>query len=223
MKYFDEFDEYIEKLLLVQFDASEKIKHNLTKGEVREDFLKEEVNKKFAHICYHKGFIVENEKEYQSGQLDIIITGNDARIRKYGDQSMVDIRDSRIVLEVKSCATTADLKKLDQVDREIKSHSDTPQSIRIGMFCYSYTIQETNKLKKIGFRYDKELDGYFDDISIEKDFPNIDFVLALAGNKSDGEESKDFFLIKDIYSNRFVLKKKEPVSKDFFMLFSNMR
>jgi len=37
MKYFDEFDEYIEKLLLVQFDASEIIKHNLTKGEVRED------------------------------------------------------------------------------------------------------------------------------------------------------------------------------------------
>lgn len=104
MKYFDEFDEYIEKLLLVQFDASEIIKHNLTKGEVREDFLKEEVNKQFAHICYHKGFIVNNEKEYQSGQLDIIITGNDARTRKYGDQSMVDIRDARIVLEVKSCA-----------------------------------------------------------------------------------------------------------------------
>lgn len=201
MKCFDEFDEYIEKLLLVQFEASEIIKHNLTKGEVREDFLKKEVNKQFAHICYHKAFIVDNDKEYQSGQLDIIITGYDARSRKNGDQSMVDIRDSRIVLEVKSCATTADLKKLDQVAREIKSHSDTPQSIRIGMFCYSFTIQEANMLKKFGFRYDKEIDGYFDDISIEKDFPNIDFVLALAGNKSDGEESKDFFSIKDIYSN----------------------
>lgn len=222
MNYFDEFDEYIEKLLLLQFEASEIIKHNLTKGEVREDFLKEEVNKQFAHICYHKGFIVEKQMEYQSGQLDIIITGNGARIRKFGDQSMVDIRDARIVLEVKSCATTTDLKKLDQVAREIKSHSDKPQSIHIGMFCYSYTIQETNMLRKFGYRYDKELDGYFDDISIEKDFPNIDFVLALAGNKSDGEESKDFFLIKDIYSNRFVLKKKEPVSKDFFMLFSNI-
>ncbi len=220
MNYFDEFDEYIEKLLLLQFDASEIIKHNLTKGEVREDFLKEEVNKQFAHICYHKGFIVDNEKEYQSGQLDIIITGNDARIRKYGDQSMVDIRDARIVLEVKSCATTADLSKLDQVAREIKSHSDTPHSIKIGMFCYSYAIQEPNMLKKFGFKYDKELDGYFDDISIENDFNSIDFILALDGNKTEVEDSKDFFLIKDVYSNRFVLKKKEPVSKDFFMLFS---
>lgn len=220
MNYFDEFDEYIEKLLLLQFDASEIIKHNLTKGEVREDFLKEEVNKQFAHICYHKGFIVDNEKEYQSGQLDIIITGNDARIRKYGDQSMVDIRDARIVLEVKSCATTADLRKLDQVAREIKSHSDTPHSIKIGMFCYSYAIQEPNMLKKFGFKYDKELDGYFDDISIENDFNSIDFILALDGNKTEVEDSKDFFLIKDVYSNRFVLKKKEPVSKDFFMLFS---
>lgn len=222
MKYFDEFDEYIEKLLLVQFDASEIIKHNLTKGEVREDFLKEVVNKQFAHICYHKGFIVNNEKEYQSGQLDIIITGNDARIRKYGDQSMVDIHEARLVLEVKSCATTADIRKLDQVSREIKSYSDTPQSIRIGMFCYSYSIQEPNMLKKFGFRYDKDIDGYIDDIRKENDFDNIDFVLAMDGNKSDGEESKDFFLIKDIHSNRFVLKKKEPVSKDFFMLFSNL-
>lgn len=222
MKYFDEFDEYIEKLLMVQFDASEIIKHSLTKGEVREDFLKEEVNKQFAHISYHKGFVVEHEKEYQSGQLDIIITGNKARIRKYGEQSMVDIRDARIVLEVKSCATTADLKKLDQVAMEIKSHSEVPESIRIGMFCYSYTIQEANMLKKFGFRYDKEIDGYFDDISIEKDFSNIDFLLALDRNKLYGGESKDFFLIKDIYSNRFVLKKKEPVSKDFFMLFSNI-
>lgn len=168
-----------------------------------------------------RGFIVDNEKEYQSGQLDIIITVSDARIRKYGDQSMVDIRDARIVLEVKSCATTGDLKRLDQVAMEIKSYSNT-HSIRIGVFFYSYVIQESNMLKKFGFRYDKEIDGYVDDMSIEIDFENIDFILALDGNNEYGEESKDFFLIKDIYSNRFVLKKKEPVSKDFFVLFSNM-
>lgn len=40
------------------------------------------MSKQFAHIYYHKGFIVDNEKEYQSGQLDIIITGHDARARK---------------------------------------------------------------------------------------------------------------------------------------------
>ncbi|KGP78545.1 MULTISPECIES: hypothetical protein [unclassified Paenibacillus] len=222
MKYFDEYDEYIEKLLLVQFGASEIIKHNLTKGEVREDFLKKEVKEQFENICYHKGFIVNNEREYQSGQLDMIITGNNARIRKYGDQSMVDIHDARIILEVKSCTTTSDLKKLDQLAMDIKSYSDTPQSIRVGMFCYSYAIQESNMLKKFGFRYDKEIDGYIDDKSIDKDFEHIDFVLALDGKKEDEQESKDFFLIKDMYSNRFVLKKKEPVSKDFFMLFSTL-
>lgn len=221
MKYFNEFDEYIEKLLLVQFDASEIIKHNLTKGEVREDFLKEEVNKQFAHICYHKGFIVNNEKSYQSGQLDMIITGKDARIRKYGDQSMVDIHDARIVLEVKSCATTTDFKKLNQVAEEIKSYSES-KSLRIGMFCYSYLIQESNMLKKFGFKYDKEIDGYIDDVSIQNEFNYIDFVLALDGSKGDSESSKDFFLVKDIISNRFVLKKKEPVSKDFFMLFNSL-
>lgn len=221
MKYFEEFDEYIEKLLLVQFDASEIIKHNLTKGEVREDFLKVEVNKQFAHICYHKGFIVNDKKSYQSGQLDIVITKNDARIRKYGDQSMVDIHDAQIVLEVKSCATTNDLRKLDQVAKEIKSYSES-KDIRIGMLCYSYSIQESNLLKKFGFRYDKEIEGYIEDSSIRNDFEYIDFVLALDGHKLESESSKDFFLIKDIISNRYVLKKKEPVSKDFFMLFSNI-
>lgn len=33
---------------------------------------------------------------------------------------MVDIRDARIVLEVKSYATTSDLKKLDQVAKDTK-------------------------------------------------------------------------------------------------------
>ena len=220
MKYFDEFDEYIEKLLLVQFDASEIIKHNLTKGEVREDFLKEEINKHFAHICYHKGFIVNNESGYQSGQLDMIITGNDARIRRFGDQSMVDIHDARIALEIKTCATTTDFRKLDQVAKEIKSNSES-ESMRVGMFCYSYSIQESNMLKKFGFKYDKEIEGYIDDVSIQNEFEYIDFVLALDGSKREYESNKDFFLIKDIISNRYVLKKKEPVSKDFFMLFGN--
>ena len=61
-----------------------------------------------------------------------------------------------------------------------------------------------------------------DKVSVNTPFSNIDFLLALDRNKLYGGESKDFFLIKDIYSNRFVLKKKEPVSKDFFMLFSNI-
>lgn len=192
MKYFDEFDDYIEKLLLVQFDVSELIKHNLTKDEVREDFLKKEVNKQFAHICYHKGFIVNDERSYQSGQLDIIITGNNARIRKLGDHSMVNIRDVRIVLEVKSCATTKDLRKMDQVAKEIKSYSDS-QSMRIGVFCYSYLIKESSFLKKFGFRYDQEIDGYLDDITFKNEFDHIDFILALDGNKEAGDESKDFF------------------------------
>ncbi len=221
MKYFDEFDEYIENLLLVQYDASEIINHNLTKEEVRENFLKEEINKQFNHICYHKGFIVNNEKEYQSGQLDIIITNNDSRIRKYGDQSMVDIHDVRVVLEIKSCATTSDLKKLNQVSKEIKLYSDS-QPVRIGMFCYSYSIKEYNMLKKFGFRYDQEIEGYIDDKNIKNEFDYIDFILALDCRQEDKETSKSFFLIKDIYSKRFVLNKKKPVSKDFFMLFSNI-
>ena len=76
-------------------------------------------------------------------------------------------------------------------------------------------------LKKFGFKYDKEIEGYIDDVSIQNEFEYIDFVLALDGSKREYESNKDFFLIKDIISNRYVLKKKEPVSKDFFMLFGN--
>lgn len=221
MKYFDEFDEYIEKLLLVQFDASEIIKHNLTKGEVREDFLKEEVSKQFAHICYHKGFIVDNEKEYQSGQLDIIITGHDARARKYGEQSMVDIKDTKIVLEVKSCANTQDLRKLERVAKELKLLSDEP-SLKVGMYCYLYSIKEENMLKKFGFKYDKDIKGYFEDKSLKYEFENIDFILALDNREDETDKSRAFFIIKDVFSNRYVLNKTEPVSKNFFMLFSNI-
>lgn len=221
MKYFDEFDFYIEKLLILQFTASEIIKHNLTKGEVREDFVKEQVGKQFEDILYHKGFICCDDSEYQSSQLDIIVTKKDARSRNYGGHSLIEIEDAKMVIEVKSSAKTNDLRKLDALAEKLKDLKKDA-NIKVGLFCYSYELKEKNLLKKFGYKYDEDIDSYNFDKSINREFNNIDFVLALDKDKEYSEENKDFFIIKDTYSNSFVLYKDEPVSKYFFRLFKKI-
>lgn len=216
MQYFNEFDEYIEKLLLLQFEASEIINHNLTRGEIREDFIKEQIKNQFEHFCYHKGVICH--KKYQSGQIDVIVTQNTARCRRLGEHSIVDIKDVEMIIEVKTCAKTSDLRKLNELAKELKE-LDSKYIPKIGMFCYSYEIKEKNLLRKFGYRFDEDIEAYELDKTLQRDYEYIDFVLALDKDKEWSEEDKDFFVIKDITGD-FMLFKDEPVSKHFFNLFS---
>ena len=217
MNMFDEYDDYIEKLLKLQYEASEIIKHNLTRGEVREYFIIEQIEKQFKSLECHRGFIGDLDSEYQSSQLDIItVSKNDnPRIRKIGDNSIISIGDAKIVIEVKSSPKTSELKALDDLSRKLKA-LDPESNLKIGMFIYKYKIQKKNMLKKFGFNYDKVIRMFDDDGTVE--YKNIDFIVAL---DVLGEE-KEFFLIKDKFSQRFTLMTSDAVTKPFFNLFSNI-
>ncbi|KNF09943.1 hypothetical protein CLPU_1c01080 [Gottschalkia purinilytica] len=218
MRYFDEFDEYIERLLLLQFEASEIINHNLTRGEIREDFLKEQVKKQFEHFHYHKGVICHNK--YESDQIDVIVTQNTTRCRRLGEHSIVDIKDVEMIIEVKTCAKTSDFRKLNALAKELKE-LDSQYVPKVGMFCYSYEIKERNLLKKFSYRFDEDIQGYELDEKLYKEYEYIDFVLAMDKDKEKLGENKDFFIIKDITGD-FMLFKDKPVSKYFFNLFSHI-
>ncbi|QOR36358.1 hypothetical protein IMX26_05970 [Clostridium sp. 'deep sea'] len=221
MKFFDKYNDYIERLLLVQYNASEIINHKLTRGEIREEFLKDQVIKRFKALDFRKGVIIDDDKGYQSSQLDIIVTKENAPNEVFGSHSIVDIKYAEIVLEVKSCADTCDLKKLNQIANEMKKLNNS-FGLKVGLFCYSYKIQKRNMLKKFGYRYDDYLDSYILDKSLPQHYPNIDFVLALDVKKIDRYSNNDFFIIKDIPSDKFILFEDEPVSKHFFNMFKNI-
>lgn len=218
MKFFDKFDEYIEKLLCVQFDASEMINHNLTKGEVREEFLKDQVKEQYESVHYHKGVIVDN-KGFQSGQIDIIVTDKDTRVRRFGDQAIIDINDVKMILEIKSCAKKNDFDEFEEKAKIIKAH-ENGSDIQFGLFCYKYDVKTNTMLRRFGYRFDKELESYQYDDKIDVKYENIDFVLSIY--KDEEEFNDDFYLAKDVTEKRFILFQNEPVSKYFFMKFSSL-
>lgn len=218
MHYIDMYNEYLEKLLLLQFEASEIFEHKLTKGEVREDFIKQIIKSLYEGIKLYKGCIIC--EDYQSSQLDIIAVNsqNNPRIATLGNSSLINIKDAKIIVEVKSRAKTSEVRDLDELAERIKGLTDYNRT-KIGMFMYDYEISKINMLKKFGYKYDSDLDTYTDELTV--DYPNIDFIVSLDINMDSDDNEKSFFIIKDDISNRFVLYKKPPMSKYFFDLFGD--
>jgi len=218
MNYNEKYDEYLEKLLLLQFDASQIFEHNATKGSVREGFIKQIINSLFANIKLYRGFVVCDE--FQSSQLDIIAVSSNSnpKIRPLGSDILIDIEDVKIIVEVKSKAKTSELLALNLLAENLK-RLDGYIDTKIGMFMYDYEIKKKTMLKKFGFRYDSDLDSYLDELEVE--YKNIDFIISLDPSTNSNALDKSFFLIRDITTNRFVLYKKPPMSKYFFDLFKS--
>jgi len=79
MKCWDKYDEYIEKLLSAQYEVAEIFPHQLTKGEAREDFVKNIISSRFKTIGISKGALSDGEK--YSGQCDTIIFNSTAPVK----------------------------------------------------------------------------------------------------------------------------------------------
>lgn len=218
MDYKGKYDEYLEKLLLLQYEASNIFSHRLTKGEVREDFIKQIIRSQYESARLYKGAIFSGD--YQSSQIDIISVSQslNPRIRSLGNDSLIDIKDAKLIVEIKSVAKTSELNELNKLAEEIKALDDY-QDTKIGMFMYDYKIKKENMLKKFGYKYDTEIDSFIDDGSIT--FPNIDFVASLDPNSDSSGSSKSFFLIKDANTSRYILFLVPPISKHFIELFGN--
>lgn len=218
MDYKGKYDEYLEKLLLLQYEASNIFSHKLTKGEVREDFIKQIIRSQYESARLFKGAILSGD--YQSSQIDIISVSQslNPRIRSLGNDSLIDIKDAKLIVEIKSVAKTSELNKLNKLAEEIKALDDY-QDTKIGMFMYDYEIKKENMLKKFGYKYDSEIDSFIDDAPIT--FANIDFVVSLDPNSDSSGSIKSFFLIKDSNTCRYILFLVPPTSKHFIELFGN--
>ena len=84
-------------MLRLQFEASEDIKHNLTKGELREHFLIRFFQGELVKIDIRNGILAQGD--WQSSQADILVLKKDARI---GVMSVYDVSDCLLFMEAKS-------------------------------------------------------------------------------------------------------------------------
>jgi len=212
----DKFDEYLEKLLLLQYEASNIFNHKPTKGDVREEFIKHGICSQYDNARLYKGAIVSNG--YQSSQIDIIAVSKNSspRTRSLGNNTLIDVKDAKLIVEIKSIAKTSELCNLNNLAKEIKKQDEYIDA-KVGMFMYEYQIKKENMLKKFGYKYDAEIDSYIDEAPIE--FQNIDFLVSIDSKSSLRGSGKGFFLIKDSSTNRFILFLAPPTSKHFIDLF----
>lgn len=218
---FDEFDRYSEDLLMAQYDVSEIISHELTKGEVREDFLisvLESCSEPKPTLV--KGSILDDQQD--AGQLDIILCRPYSHPRRLGSQCLVEKHDALCVIEVKGNCTGRDLKKADSKAVIIKSLKGE-QNPLCGVVCYRSELKEKTILNRFGYSYDNKTNTFFDDATISSkgesdwgkiEYPNLDFFVSL-------EEEKKVFLRKYEISPgkyRFIRTLEFPLIKALFSM-----
>lgn len=214
------FPQYYEDLLRAQYRASEDLvkKQHLSCGTIREEFLKEILLKKNDLIKITKGFIKkENET---SGECDLIFyTGP---VDTLGGHSFIKPVHCKLVLEVKSNATGNDMKKTNQNFERIKTFDPDNQPL-YGLFCYNTALEKKTVLNRFGWTYDKDLESWKENIALNIEYPHIDFIVCIACFEEDEERiEKQFFLIKDTISGRYILRSEYPIIRNFFGVTDNL-
>ena len=210
----NEIDSYLQNLLALQFKASSGISHNLTKGELREKFVKQVVNSQYPHVQLKSGLLTHDD--WQSSQGDFIWLKANARV---GNFSIYELSDCNLFMEIKSNAQHAELVALDTVAGEIHRRSraiDENARVLVGMFCYTTDASDKTVLKKLGFSYDKDLQGYCAYDATKDIFKEIDFLFSL--NIGEDGAPSPYIVIRDIFGN-CSLYNANPVIANFFNFF----
>lgn len=196
MMMFDEFDQYSEEMLLSQYEISKIISHELSKGEIREDFILATLGS-CSEPCptLVKGTIAGGALD--AGQIDIILCRPHAHIRKLGNQSIVSKDDALCVYEIKGNCTGRDLTKAAAQASRIRALEGVHNPL-YGVIAYRSELQEKTILNRFGYKYDNATATYYDNATVPNEaeadwqelaYPSLDFFVSL-------EEDKKLFLRK---------------------------
>ena len=193
----------------MQYDISECITHALTKGEIREDFIKKVIKENIQNVITLKGIVVSNG--FQSPQIDLIIPRRNAILNQLGEQNIINVNDVKYIFEIKSNLKMEHIKKLNETVNNLKKENP---NIKGGIICYKIECLEKYILKHFGYYYDNDLESFQkNEGNIKYKYADIDYIISF-------DEEKEFILSKDILGD-FILNKKVPILNNFLMIFNN--
>lgn len=216
------FAQYYENLLRAQYRVSESLvkDQHLSCGTIREEFLREILIKKRPSIHITKGFVKKGVN--RSGECDQIFHHQDSPTDIIGGQLFIKPKHCKLVLEVKSNATGNDIKKTNKNFEKIKSIDPECRTF-CGLFCYNTVLEKKTILNRFGWKYDTETESWEENPGATLEYPNIDFIVCIASSEEYEEcAEKQFFLIKDNESGRFILRQEYPIIKNFFGITDNL-
>ncbi len=219
---FEEYFHYTEKLLNAQSNVAEVIQHMGIRGKVREFFVKEIIEKHFNNKVTISRGVVNLDNEEDEGQIDLILTSDYALVAAFTPEDIgVNAEDCKMVIEVKTNATSADIEAFNKRAKTIKQNCLESKPI-CGMFCYKIDILKTTLLERFGHIYDSEFDIYTVDGNIEFEYPHIDFFVCIDQTEfEDFTGTSEFFLRKDtseISDGSYDLSENLPALKDFLKM-----
>lgn len=209
----DEVDLYIQEVLKMQYMVSNNISHRLTKGELREKFIRRVVQDEFPNLLLKSGILCEGT--WQSTQGDFLWLRDGARI---GNLDLYDLKDCLMFMEIKSQATAKELRAINDTAKNLKQRYTGDFPIKVGMFCYGTVVNAMTVLRKFGFTYDKEIDGYNAYAKSKDVMPNVDFIFSL-NIVDDPDELASAYLVARDFSGNCSLYIDNPVIRYFFNYF----
>ena len=209
----DEVDLYIQEVLKMQYMDSNNISHRLTKGELREKFIRRVVQDEFPNLLLKSGILCEGT--WQSTQGDFLWLRDGARI---GNLDLYDLKDCLMFMEIKSQATAKELRAINDTAKNLKQRYTGDFPIKVGMFCYGTVVNAMTVLRKFGFTYDKEIDGYNAYAKSKDVMPNVDFIFSL-NIVDDPDELTSAYLVARDFSGNCSLYIDNPVIRYFFNYF----
>ncbi len=205
---------YLDDLLRLQSDAAERHNHNGVLGAVREEFVIQVLGGRIDDIKLHKGEVVASYGDM--GQHDVIVRRRGTLNTEHGGHVRIDACDCAGVIEVKSNAKAAEITSFDKKTGHIKA--DSPDAI-CGMVCYKLYNKKATILKRMGFVFDRDLEGFIPAENISLQYENIDFILCLDSEieECSGSEYHKSFFIKKGFNRQYELFLDPPYMKYFLM------
>lgn len=218
---FAEYDQYSEDMLMAQYDVSEIISHELTKGEIREDFLittLESCSEPKPQLV--KGTVSDGDED--AGQLDVILCRPYFHPRRLGTQFIVEKDDALCVMEVKGNCTGRDLRRA--VAKAVTIWNLQGQTTPLyGVVCYKVALELRTIMNRFGYSFDRANRTYFDNATVPNEaeenwrkieYPELDFFMSL-------ENDKKVFLRRYEVApgkHRFVRSVRAPLIQDLFSM-----
>ena len=223
---FKEYFTYTSKLLNAQSEVAEVIEHLPTRGRVREYFIKDIIEKHFGNsIKIHRGVVNLDNVAYE-GQIDLILAHNNSIMASFTPEDIgIDAEDCKLILEVKTNATTEDFKAFNERAKTIKENCLERRPL-CGMFCYKINLLKTTILKRFGYEYNRDTLIYFQNDETEIDYPFIDFVVCIDQEEFDDHtNTAQFFIRKDsseFSTGTYDLSENFPSVEDFIKLIKSI-
>jgi hypothetical protein len=223
---FDEYFHYTEKLLNAQFDVAEIIQHMGIRGKVREYFIKDIIEKHFGNRLKIDRGIVNLDNQEKEGQIDLILLHNDALIAAFTIEDIgADAEDCKMVVEVKTKATSTDIEAFNKRARTIKQNCNE-RSPLCGMFSYKIDILKTTLLERFAYYFDEDAQMYLQDGNTTFEYPYIDFFVCIDQTEfNDHTGTSEFFLRKNTAEDSdgsYDLSEELPALRDFLKMIKGL-